>query len=192
MDMDYNIYDDSYELWLVPLFICEDEDTFTIEYLDNGEYIDITDTGGDVTEIFNLDTEYEVRVTVKDKNGVQKQQFTRTVIFHRPELISPGEGAIISDANPTFTWEEMDGLVMYNFRLFYYDETYNSWEWVDGIDSYYDLVDSNYTLQFDPEYSLQDGTRYKWYIGALLMDLAGHPYANMESSGREFTYSSGK
>lgn len=178
----------------------EGMESIKLEYLDeNNDYITLAADGMnpdfgvlyEVTDIFRLDQEYKLKVTQLDEQGDEIHSFTRDIILSQPDLYSPEDNAVINQQDPLFIWEEVEGLVEYNFILEYYyeGEGHSYWQEIDLKNNYY-ITSSQYRLQFDTdkEISLIEGLRYRWKVEAFIYDKANHEIKSVDSKYREFIY----
>lgn len=168
-------YQDSYSLTLYAQASAENLDSLRVSYLDSsGEYVELSRVGSyyDCTGILELNTEYTIKVDLLDSSGNEIRSFTKNISFSELGLISPADNSIVTVEKPTFTWEELEGIVDYSFYLEYYSEQQQDWYEVHEIYNNHELVDNKYTLQIDTEHGdpLVSGRQYRWRVVAWQSD----------------------
>ncbi|AGB41482.1 Protein of unknown function (DUF2012) [Halobacteroides halobius DSM 5150] len=140
-----------------------------------------------VEDIFNLNKKYKIKVKVFNSKGKVTRQFTKQIIYHKLNLIGPKDS--VTKSNPTFNWEEIDGIVTYSFNLSHWDKANSYWS------SLFTLNSNNLSI---PQYVLQvtendadkwvTGNKYRWHVKGYLYDKAGHCYEEFQSVKMKFDY----
>ena len=114
-------------------------------------------------------------------------------------LVSPADQAIITESNPTFTWNPTGltvsdlpygSIISGDSRLWVYDDTAEEEVWYVRFED--DLITSTITYNDDEQAApLTAGHSYYWEYSAYGYDENGNQIAASSSGGRDFVYSGG-